>query len=406
MTISIKYLFSGLWRGVFGYALVFKQFIMFLVALGALFLFCGPVLAQQVNQYKPLDTKVSMSRQLFEESTQVISEKPLGDKYLAYSVRLPKDWIQLKSEGEAVTELSSKLLGDLAKYVSPPKPDIRNMFRVRALRMEHAMSAENWMMNFVLSNGYALEGMKVFSERRVDAQYVVLKDASVHVVRAVAEISGPRMVLAEYSVPSSLWEQERDLQIWGVSSFKLLEKDKRDIEKLENFSFLDIAKFSFPKSWILNAPSIQSVERIDTAIINLRGKGDSTLYDAGEKPKLDGRIDVSLVAKSLDAPVAGEVKRIRSDLESKGLYLGKLLEKKSGWKTDPSVMKTWIDVYQGNGKEGKYAGYEVWVAVMELPGQYYYVRLLTLGRNDDFYVWARNIKAFETVVTTLRPNVE
>ncbi len=378
------------------------------------FVFCGfalflPLSTQAqtapTGQIKPINTLTTVTKAQFEARSKLFKEKPLDDKHLAYEVRLPDTWVQVRSEGESLTELSTKLLGDLSQYVSPPRPDIRSTFRLRAVKMEHLMAPENWMLNFILSNGYTLEGMTIRNARRVEAQYVVLKNASVSTVRAVAELSGSSIVLAEYSVPAELMEEDKDDQLWSMLTFRLTTPDKGPVEKLETFSFLDLAKFNFPKSWILNAPSIQSVERIDAAIINLRGKGDSTLLEAGEKPKLDGRIDVSLVAKSLESPIPEEIKRIKSDLESKGLFLGKKTENKT-WKTDPSVLKSWIEVYATTGKEGQSSGYEVWVAIIELPEQYYYVRLLTLSRTDDFYIWARNIKAFETVVTTLRPNVD
>lgn len=382
---------------------LFRLFALFTLLLAA-----QPGNAQVVvGEVKPLDKKVSLTSKQYDEVSRLIQEMPLGDRFLAYRIKLPKDWIQVRSEGEAQTELNTKLLGDLAKYVSPPNPDIRSTFRIRATQMTYDMSTENWMLNYILSNGYALEGLTVVSDKRVEAQYVVLHNASANVVRAVAELSGPRIVLAEYSVPSEIMNQEeRNKQIWSMVTFRLSNPDPAPVEKLETFSFLDISKFNFPKSWILNAPTIQSVERIEAAIINLRGRGDATLLESGEKPKLDGRIDVSLVAKTLDSPIPLEIKKIRKDIELKNLFLGPVLETKKDWKVDPNVLNSWIEVYPVNGKEGKSAGYEMWVAIVELPEQHYYVRLLTLSREDDFFIWARNIKAFETVVETLRPHIE
>ncbi len=357
------------------------------------------------DRIKPINTKTTVTKAKFEAGSKLFVETPLGDKSLTYSVRLPSDWVQVRSEGESLTELSTKLLGDLAKYVSPPRPDIRSSFRLRAVKMEHSMAPDNWLLSYILSNGYTLEALTIRSPRRVEAEYVVLRNASVSTVRAVAEVSGASIVLAEYAVPSELMIEDKDNQLWSMVTFHLTTPNSDPIEKLETFSFLDIAKFNFPKSWILNAPSIQSVERIDTAVINLRGKGDTSLLEAGEKPKLDGRIDVSLVAKSLESPITDEIKRIKEDIESKGLFLGKKLESKT-WKMDSGTLKSWVDVYQANGKEGQNSGYEIWVAILEQPEHYYYIRLLTLSRSDDFYIWSRNIQAFETIATTLRPNLD
>lgn len=383
--------------------IMFARLIAFVLILSA-----TPAQAQMIkNHAKPLDSKVSMTKAEFEALSQTVSETPLSDKTLAFEFRLPKSWTRLHAESEEKTGVAGKLLGDLARYASPPSPDVYSVFRVRAVQLDYMMSLENWMYNYILSSGYTITGIRTSSPSRIEAEYIIQIKGAAHTVRAVAEISGNNIVLAELTVPNQNWETERNQTIWIMAGFHLTTPSKAVVEKLEKFSFLDISKFNFPKSWILNAPSVRSIERIDTAVINMRGRGDMTIIQGGQDSiVLDGKIDISMVAKSLGTTMTEEVSAVKTELAQKNIHFGPLIQSLSDWTFNPIVVKSWVDVYQSQNKDGKANGYEIWVAILETSEHYYFIRLVTPGRDDNFYIWARNTKAFQIVAETLGPDVD
>lgn len=166
-------------------------------------------------------------------------------------------------------QFTAEIFKSVVSYLSPPNLDRRSSFRIRALELKHFVSADNWFLNYILMSGSTVDGFNKRTNRRIEAQYTVLDKGQSYTVRAVAEISGSRIVLAEYLVPSETWEEERDMQIWTMISFQLTRPELGPIEKVDTYAFVDIVKFMYPNSWLLYAPMIISIDRMDASILNI-----------------------------------------------------------------------------------------------------------------------------------------
>lgn len=155
----------------------------------------------------------------FDEATQEIHETPFDDKFLEYKMRLPKGWTKKTTADVRKLGVSQDVLGEVAAYVSPPRvDDARSEFRIQALSLSYDIAASHWFLQYVLSNAYNLEGVKEHNESRVEGLYVVVKDDTTFVVRAVAIKNGKRIILAEFFVPQGQWQEERVLQAQGMSN--------------------------------------------------------------------------------------------------------------------------------------------------------------------------------------------
>ena len=355
-----------------------------------------------------LNRDITISKEQFENKTTLFEESPLADKFLAYKIRLGKDWVKVNDTHADLKEgLSKQILGDVVLYLGPATLDLRSSFRMRASDLPFDVDAKDWFLNYIFTNGYNLQGMDVPSEKRVQAQYVTFENGVQSVVRASVQISGGRVILAEYTIPVELWPTEKDMAKYSIASFTLTNFDPSSIEDMLNYSFVDIAQFSYPTSWILNAPPISSIERMSASITNLKGGViDSADYrrEAGHDTLLiDGKIDISVVTKGPDTSIDKEVTEIKKQLLSKGLVLGNLIEPIEGWEHNPAITFSKIEAYTINNQSGGLANYEEWVGVFETPGRYYFVRLLTAGRQENFLTWARNVQTFKGVIKTLGP---
>lgn len=330
----------------------------------------------------------------FEAQTKLYEDTPYGDKTMQYRIRLPKDWHRLEPEptsGQSV-DVSKKILGDLARFYGPPSMDARSYLQIQAAELDYQITAKNWFVNYVLSRGYTLQGLNVLSDRRVEAQFVLVDKDTTYIVRCIAEINGSRMVMVKYYVPENLWDKEKVLQANSVESFKFLNPENVKVEATHTYAFLDLLRFDYPASWRLQAPNIHSVEAMDAKVVN-------TSADTMN----NGEIAVHVVSTEADTTLAQEIKSVEKLVTDKGLAIDKLIEAPTEYKTQKQVYFSRIEIYRATDKNKQLMDYEYWMAVMMENRYFYIVTMLSPSRNTDFYTWARNSEAFKTIVESIRP---
>ena len=380
--------------------------ISFSVALAAFFMMVPATswAFLKIEDIPELDLKVKMTRDQFYGISELREVKSEDDPAVNYRVRLPKNWIELPSPKTEGLSLNAELFSDISNYVSPARGDIRSRFRVRSLELKHLVSAENWFLNYTLSIGTTVDGIKVKSDRSLEAQYTILANGQTYTVRASAQISGSRIIVAEYLVPFEYAVDERDQQIWTMISFNLTSPDEKPIEDTGAYSFVDIVKFDYPQSWILYSPPITTIDRMEASILNLKSVSKDQIQKLDlDKAKLDGRVDVRVVSKVMGTSEADEIANLKKELKEKGLSIGKLITPLEGVKLHPGVVTSKIDAYEIESEDGKLIKYEIWVGMLETKGRYYLITLITVGRQERFYVWAQNIETFKHVLRTLAP---
>jgi hypothetical protein len=383
----------------------FKKYIILIAGLMLVLTSAGSAYAYlKAEDVKPLNFKVKMSRDQFFAQSELVEEAPGNDQALKYRVRIPKGWIKLPAAETESVHLSTAIFKDLSTYLSQPKGDTRSRFRVRVLELKHFISAENWFLNYMLLNGSTIDGLLIKSERRLEAEYTVLDDGQPFVVRAVVEITGPRVVLAEYMVASQYAAEERDLQVWAMASFTLTNPDTGLIEPVEVYSFVDIVRFEYPQSWILYSPPVTTIDRMEASILNLKGVSRDDLKNINmNDTKLDGRVDVEVVSKTIGTSEAQEIEHLKKKLNQKGLETGELIKSINDIKLNKRIAHSKIDSYRIKSNDPKMARYELWVAILESEGRFYIITLITMGREENFSVWAQNTETFKHVLRSLAP---
>lgn len=344
---------------------------------------------------------VHITEEEFYSQTTLVEEVPFGDQSLSYKVRLPGNWVRTDDSAlnVEVNGANNKLLGEVVEYISPPKLDLRSRFSIKALRLESITTAENWFLNYILTNGYVMEGFEVVSDERIEAQYVRVKNGDSYVIRAVARINGPRMILAEYAVPFKYLKQERDIQIYSMITFYLTDPDERPIEEKIKYQFLDIAEFYYPASWYLQEPEIRRADRVDIKILNSRAYLDK---ERKKEVLMDGIINIHLVARDLETSLAYEIEQKKEELEKAGLVLGDFIERLDDITYPVESDIGMIDIYQAKNVSEPKLNYELCMGVVRTDSHYWIFYLFSPGRQDDFPVWARNMEAIKSVVPTFR----
>lgn len=350
------------------------------------------------SKIAPLNTEVHITKADFESKTDLIKVTPLDDATLAFHVRLPKGWQKMDAD-VAETKAGTGILRQVANYISPPRIEHRSMFRVSVIDLDSLITVDDWLISYMLEMGFSIEGMKIKSPRLTVAQYTVFEDGEPYFVRAVVTMSGSRIILAEYLVHQEVYQAERDEQIWAMSGFGLDTPSTKTPIVMKTFNFVDIAKFDYPNNWIIQAPEITDITRMEASALN--GKNLNQGEIAGNE--LLGRIDVSLVAKDQGLTLADEINLLKESLKARNYKLGRFIETVEVDGINPLISSSRVDAYEVEGVSKKLAGYEYWVGILQSRTRYYLVRMTTVSRAENFKTWAENVETYRTVLRSLGP---
>ncbi len=380
--------------------LKFSQIAVFFVFIALMF-FSVEARAQKVlKDYKvPMPEITITSYEEYEAVSTVHEETPLNDKTLAYSVRVPSGWKEL-DRGLSNFSVSSKVFGEIARFYGPPRlMGQRSRFTVQVIGLDYQLTAEQWLLQYLLTNGYSIQGFKTIGDERAEALFVLVKDGISYIIRAMAQINGKRVIMAQYFLPINNWDEGKSNQSHVVSSFTLLNKEKKLVEEMKVFRFLDVAEIKYPVSWELRSPPLRSIDRMGAQILNVASK-----VSGRDKIKyLNGKVDIKLVSVFAADALEEEIKVYKTELEKDGLLIRESLGTEKGFEFNDMFDLSKLEIFDAVDSEEETLDYELWLSRFSAGDYYYFVSLLTPSREDDFFVWSRNTQAYKLILEHIEP---
>lgn len=381
-----------------------SQYRVMITGLIALCLFMGAKISHGQeflkNYAQPLPEISLLPVEEFNAKTILYEETPANDKSLSYRFRLPKDW--KKPEDLAVTsyQVSDKILGEIVRFYGPPLLDTRSIFSIQAINLEYKLTATQWMLQYLLANGYTIQGMKEINEDRSEALYVKVENDVTYVIRAIAQINGKRVVLAQYIMPADNWEEEKHLQAQIMGTFELTHPVEELIEPMQKYHFLDLAEFNYPASWQYQGAPVNSAERVTFNLLNVASeqKIKWTKYKT-----LNGRIQADIVAYDLIDTPEEEIEKLKANLSKLGLIATEQLETRNDFRFNEGVEPVPVYIFKVTDSENNLLQYEYWILAMEAGDYFYFVSLVTPSRDEDFFIWARNTETYKLIIKMFTP---
>ena len=345
----------------------------------------------------------------YAKRSQAISVDLEEDKYLSFSVDLPNNWVQRPFISLKNFSRRNRLHGDLSVFDGVASGDMRSVFQVRSIELPREISATNWLMTYLISSGYTLYGLEEGADgRHFEAMYVRFEGDQKQgfVIRAKGVISGPRLVLGEYVMPTGLWEQEKDQQAFAVGSFKIQANDQDWIEDKDYFTYLEALEFEYPNSWHVAEKNDQAQNILKVSLKNSDltrvSEGEMRIVVASETSIKDF---TSLEKFDIDLPPL--VAEARELVEAQGYNID---PKKGGRNipVSPDFPVSRTEIYPlrprlTNYESDKQAAisHELWLSLMIRDGRAVISTLLTPARDQDLYSWAVNTRAYERVLGSL-----
>jgi hypothetical protein len=379
----------------------FFQYAVFIAALT----FCGPVMAQEfLENYKQPMPEIKLAPQAdFDAATTLHQDTPYDDKALSYQIRMPKDWHKQRDVGRTDAEIGNKIMGELVRFYGPPRGDVRSYLTIQAQDLEYQLTAEQWLIQYLLANSYTLQGIRALDDRQVEALYVYVYKDTTFAVRVLAHLNGKRVVMAQYYLPTEEWDAEKQQQAQVITSFKLNNDIRQDIESMEKYHFLDIAELSYPRSWKLKADPLKTIDRLNMQLLSVAAE---EVVKRRKFKLLNGRVEVSLMSYYGIDSIADEVETFREQIKSQGLVVDGLIETVSDFKAHQDFDVRPVEVYKIIDTENNIIKYELWFRVMEAGDYYYFVSLLTPSRDEDYFLWSRNTQTFRLIIKSITPQAD
>ncbi len=365
--------------------------------LSLIFTYAPHVYAMGVDfsDIKPLSKVDFIPQEDFEAKTNLLEEIPFGDQYLAYQLRLPKDWnvepvLSQDVKNKKRSGLKKRVLGPLVRYTSQPSKHLRSFFTVESVELTYEVGARNWLIHYILSHGLFLEQMGDESKKQVEAIYVEVKRDITYIVRAVAIINGARMIFVRYYLPQDLYQEEYVQQAQVLNSFQLIDREEVGVEDLKVYGFLSQSFFDYPVSWTLKAPFVRSIDRMK-----------AMLHYSTTVGQLDGQINFYLANRMTKTSRSQEIATFKESFEIEGYEMGGYIERvKMDYHKDMGFGIT--EAYNLTPNGDSMLNYELWVSLMEGEEYLYVISLLTPARGEEFFTWARNIEAYRLVLKGMR----
>ena len=163
-------------------------------------------------------------------------------------------------------QMDAGFSGVLAYYVSPPELDLRSSVRIRSEKLAFTTNAVDWLRNYAINNRYTLQALSGYGVDRAEAVYLITDRGITYVIRVAAVLNGSRAVVAEYMVPMDKYEEQKDIQVWTITSFYLKTIDSEPQEPVTDYAVRDFARLNYPEKWVVQNQANDSIDRVRVSI--------------------------------------------------------------------------------------------------------------------------------------------
>lgn len=377
-----------------------RSFLCLFLVFGVCTVFSSSTLAQTVvdAMKKPMPDIPMMPEEDFKKSSTLYKQVPFGDEKLAYSVRLPKKWTKNENKALSNFSVSNKVLGEIERFYGPARMGERSYFSVQTVGLEYKLTAEQWLILYMLENGFTLEGLKTIDDKRVEVVYVLIDRNITYVASAVAQISGSLVFFAQYIVPAANWAEESPVSRRILESFELEIIDESFVESMSPYQFLDVAEVKYPDSWELRTKPLRSADIMSVSLLNVKRKNEFS-----QVRLLRGKMEVHLLSDYIVEDIDSHIKEFIEGVNNGKLIIQDSIEEYEDFTVDENVEVIEVKAYNAVDKSQAVSGYEYWLAVLVSGEYYYFLSLLTPSRDADYFDWARNTQTFRVLVQNTKP---
>ena len=346
---------------------------------------------------KPMPKMAPLSEADFISATKQVNKVPHGDRALAYSMRIEKDWTEGRGGASMNFLLSEKIFLELDTYVGRPTISGRSRIEIEAMNVEDNLSAEQWYISYLTEDGLTPEAFVTHSDNKVESLMVVMERDYSYYLRTLVVINGSKVIMVKYYVPIHYFQQQGPIQAKILESFKVTHPQKPEEQEMLLHKFLDVAELYYPQGWEVFIKPRERMELTLAKVINVKGQ-----FGQSVGKKTEGRLYVMVEMADGYTTLSEDLKSYKEKIEIQGMLFGKKLEEDYDFKYAGNMKSPITEVYEGVDSNNTQVEYELWVTAMR-GGEYnHFILLMTPSRNEMFRVWAGNTQAYKKVLENYR----
>ncbi len=343
--------------------------------------------APQAQQYSIHDEET------FKAVAKSFHRIPFNDPKLEFDILLPKDWTsEQTAQIESSQDLGQKILRDIARFKSPMIGTAQAIVSIQSVHLEREISAENWLKNYILANGYTLQGeISTLSDKRASVSFVAaIEDKSTYDYMTV-QINGNIAVLVRFESPLWLKDPLEFLRKATIDSFRFILATDDPVESLKTFSFMDALKVIYPESWSLNYPDVRNPRNMSMQ-----------LHSETKGSRIDGLIRFVVVKRDRQTSLKKETEKLKKYFNDfLKIEVKKLVSSNSAPAYNRFLFSRY-EIYQVSPLKEDASDQELRLVVLGDKNWYIFMFLLSPSEKENLYTWACNTRAFDVIVKKLK----
>lgn len=367
--------------------------VLCLVSLIAVLMLTAPEISFAADDKKKVEKPLPKIHDdaTFEAATREFRALPFGRADLEYKISLPVDWQPRGTFEGASPDFSKRIVHEIGYYVSPPTGNLLAFLSIQAVQIDHEILAAHWLRSYILAGGYAPDGdIQNFSLTRASGGYIYVLDGKNILTRILVQINGKIAVIARLEMPLQEKGENGFMQKKAVESFSLLYLTEKAIEQPKAFALVDAAKFDFLSSWQAMSPDFRNLNRPSLQIHNKN------------KNVLEGFIRISAAKRSENTHLNTEIAEVKKFFaEEMKIKFDKLVSSEE-YNHNSRYPYGRRETYEVTYSTGKRQRQEARFYVFGNDEWYFFATLITPLESNNFYVWARNTRAFDILIASLR----
>ena len=300
--------------------------------------------------------------------------------------------------------LSRALIGDLARFRSPVVNTMRATIAVQSIKLDHEISAENWLKSHILSNKYALQGaITVTSEKKAGANCIETRlDGSSSYIYITVQINGNDAVIVRFDSPLALKDVLAFVRNKIVDSFRFILVTDRPIETLKSFTFGSALKFRYPESLVVNHVDIGDARFMSAQFYNIIREGMVDKDKGKSISQIQGLIRFVVVRRNHNTSLKKEANDVKD-------FVGKILNvdfrklvSSDKIKTSNRFLFSRYEVYEVAPRKNNPIPQELRFVALGDKNWYVFGLLFSPSESENFYAWANNTQDFDMMIKDFR----
>jgi hypothetical protein len=329
---------------------------------------------------------------------------PYDDPQLEYEIMIPKDWVS--EETPQMTDAngpSRQLMGDIARYRSPVISTMQAILTIQSVKLDHEISAESWLKNYILSNKYNLqEAVVPVNDRKAGANFIATGlDGSSSYIYITVQFNGNNAVIVRLESPLALKGVLDFARNRIVDSFRFILETDHPIEGLKSFSFSNALRFRYPQSLTLNHVDVGDTRHMSMQLYNIAMQGmvNSRRQSVAQ---IQGYFRFIVVKRTPETNLKKETDDIKSFIDKYlSLEFKKLVESKKAPVSKRFIFSRY-EVYQVSQKKGNTVPQELKFVALGDKNWYVFGVLLSPSENENPDAWAIDNQDFNMMLRDFR----